>query len=71
MDEIVMLKVLVLQNWYVLPPYIFLLVVEKFQVKNIWSLFLAGSLYGWAVEGVIVPVMYEALPWSISWTSLG
>ena len=54
-----------------LPTYIFITVIVLFHVRNIWALVLAGALYGWVLEGVIVWQMYEALPFSISWTPLG
>lgn len=57
--------------WYGIPAYIFLMAVGHFNVNTIWALILAGSLYGFAVEGVIVWQMYEALPFSISWTPIG
>ncbi|MEM8532465.1 MAG: hypothetical protein AAGF95_16600 [Chloroflexota bacterium] len=57
--------------WYSIPAYIFLIAVGHFKANTIWALILAGSLYGFAVEGVIVWQMYEALPFSISWTPIG
>ncbi|NER84356.1 MAG: hypothetical protein F6K42_33455, partial [Leptolyngbya sp. SIO1D8] len=57
--------------WYVIPACIFLVAIERFQVSTIWALVLAGSLYGFSVEGIIVWQMYEALPFTISWTPLG
>ena len=42
-----------------------------FGVRSWTGLFLAACLYGWATEGVLIPVVYENLPWSYSWTSIG
>ena len=55
---------------YSLLAYLFLCVVSFFRVKNIWSLFLAGAMFGWLAEGVIVQTTYELLPLSISFTGL-
>ncbi len=49
---------------------IFLGVMKKFRVRSLWALFLAGALFGWLTEGVIVQTTYENLPLSISWTAL-
>ncbi len=57
--------------FYGLPAYIFLTAVSLFRARTIWAIFLAGALYGWIVEGVIVWQMYEGLPFTISWTPLG
>jgi len=57
--------------WYGFFAYIFLAAVGLFHVRSIWALILAAALYGWAVEGIIIAMMYESLPWSIAWTSLG
>lgn len=57
--------------WYLLPTYLFLSAVSYFRAQHIWALLLAGALYGFAVEGIIVWQLYEALPFSISWTALG
>ena len=55
---------------YSVLAYVFLGVVAAFRVNTIWSLFLAGAVYGWLTEGVIVATLYEALPLSISDTGL-
>lgn len=61
--------------FYSLFAYIFLIVLESFQVKTIWALFLAGAIFGWATEALLVPVVYESVPFSflfpsISWHAL-
>lgn len=57
--------------WYAFPAYLFLTAVAHFRARGAAALFLAGALYGWAVEGIVVWQMYEALPFTISWTPLG
>ncbi|MBI3175333.1 MAG: hypothetical protein HYZ25_16545 [Chloroflexi bacterium] len=65
-----------LGNWlaawiaYSLIAFIFLTVVTYFRVKNLWALFLAGAVFGWLAEGVVVQTTYEMLPLSISFTGL-
>ena len=56
--------------FYSLAAYAFLSTLAVFRVHNLWGIFLAGALYGWLVEGVIVQTMYDAFPWQISWTGL-
>jgi len=65
------MSILELWMFYTFFAYILFIAIEKFNVSDLWSLFLAGSLFGWWVEGMVIPVLYEALPFSISWTSLG
>ena len=55
---------------YSLVTYIFLSVITRFQVRTFWALFLAGAVYGWLIEGVIVQTMYDSFPLQISFTGL-
>jgi hypothetical protein len=55
---------------YSLTGYIFLAAVRFFHVRDFWSLFLCGALFGWLTEGVVVRTMYDAFPLQISWTGL-
>ena len=65
-----------LKNWtsawmaYSLMAFVFLAIVSHFNIKNIWALFLAGAVFGWLAEGVVVQTTYEMLPLSISFTGL-
>lgn len=65
-----------LGNWfstwiaYSLMAFIFLRLVSYFRVKGVWALFLAGAVFGWLAEGVVVQTTYESLPLSISFTGL-
>lgn len=68
---VVAFTLLELVGWYILPTYLFLNAVSYFRAQHIWAFLLAGSLFGFAVEGVIVWQLYEALPFSILWTALG
>lgn len=55
---------------YSLIAFVFLSAMAHFRVRNLWALFLAGTLVGWLAEGVIVQTTYEMLPLSISFTGL-
>ncbi|MDX1994361.1 MAG: hypothetical protein SF029_18405 [bacterium] len=55
---------------YSIAAYLFLLTVRLFHVRTFWSLFLAGAVYGWMVEGVYVQTMYDDFPYNISTTGL-
>lgn len=55
---------------YSLMGFVFLLIVSRFRVKSIWALFLAGAVFGWLGEGIVVQTTYESLPLSISFTAL-
>lgn len=59
-------------NWvfYYLATYSFLCIVGWFRARDIWSVFLAGGLFGWLIEGVVVSTTYDQLPTSISVTAL-
>lgn len=65
-----------LQNWvstwiaYSLMAFVFLVLVTYFRIKNKWALFLAGAMFGWIGEGIVVQTAYDALPLSISFTGL-
>jgi hypothetical protein len=55
---------------YSVAAYLFLAVVTAFRARTAPAVFLAGALFGWFVEGVIVQTMVEDLPLSISFTGL-
>lgn len=63
-------------NWlsvwiaYSLMAFVFLALVSYFRINNIWALFLAGAVFGWMSEGIVVQTTYEMLPLSISFTGL-
>jgi hypothetical protein len=45
--------------YYFFPTYVFLWAIEAFRVRRWAPLFLAAALYGFLVEGVLTPVLYE------------
>ena len=51
--------------------FIFLAAISYFRIRSIWALFLAGAIFGWLTEGTVVPVLYESVPGTILWPSLG
>ena len=55
---------------YSLLAFVFLSIVAEFRIHTVWALFLAGAVFGWLTEGVIVQTMYEDLPRSLSFTGL-
>lgn len=50
--------------------FLFLSIVSYFRVQNLWTVFLAGALYGWMLEGILVQTMYDLFPVNISFTGL-
>ncbi len=61
-----------LSTWiaYSLAGYAALAVVSIFRVRRPAGVFLAGAVFGWLLEGVVVGTTYEILPLSISFTGL-
>jgi hypothetical protein len=55
---------------YCLAGYAALAVMSIFKVRRAPAVFLAGAVFGWLVEGVIVGTAYESLPFSVSFTGL-
>ncbi len=55
---------------YSILAFVFLLIIKKYNVNNIWALFLAGSIFGWINEGIIVQTAYMSFPFQLSWTAL-
>ncbi len=56
--------------FYILFAYAFLICITVFRVRSWAGLILAGGIYGLSAEAVVVPVVYEAFPVSLIWTSL-
>ncbi len=50
--------------------FLFLAAVDYFRVRTLWAAFLAGALYGWLLEGIIVQTTYADFPLNLSWTAL-
>ena len=55
---------------YSLLAFVFLTIVARFRVHTVWALFLAGAVFGWMTEGIVVQTAYEDLPLSLSFTGL-
>jgi len=55
---------------YTLATGLFLVTVAFFRVRSMAALFLAGAVYGWFLEGVIVQTMYDDFPLNLSFTGL-
>ena len=59
---------------YSIPTFFFLWALDAFQVNTLHGLFLASAVFGFIVEGILTPVLYEFGPFDlfqISYTSLG
>lgn len=58
-------------SWF---GYVFLGVVGLFRARSVWAVFLAGAVFGWYEEGIVVQTMYGTpdgpFPVSISFTGL-
>ncbi|GEM_PF-1640032 len=58
-------------SFYVLFTYPFLAALSAFNVRTLSGLLLAGGLFGWATEGLIIPIVYEDIPVSFIFPSIG
>ncbi|VAW11730.1 hypothetical protein MNBD_ALPHA09-1122 [hydrothermal vent metagenome] len=58
-------------SFYVLFTYPFLVALSFYNVRTISGLVLAGAIFGWATEGLTIPVIYEAIPVSFVFPSIG
>lgn len=56
--------------YYAVFAFPFLAAYSWFRAENRVGLILAGGLYGLAAEATVVPMVYEAPPFSFVWTSL-
>jgi len=61
-----------LGSWlvYSFTGFILVSVIGYFRARSIWALFLAGAVFGWLTEGLVVQTAYENLPLSLSFTGL-
>src|SRR3989344_1748010 len=59
---------------YSLVAYAIILIIKFFKVKNIYSIFITGAIFGWLDEGLLTTTLYgiegNSFPLSISWTGL-
>ena len=58
-------------GFYTLFTYPMLVALSRFNARSLSGLLLAGTLFGWATEGLTVPVIYEAMPVSFFFPSVG
>jgi hypothetical protein len=68
---LVILGLLEFSAIYTFFGYILFITIDRFRINDLGSLFLAGILFGWWTEGIIIPVVYEAMPITIVWPSIG
>lgn len=64
------LELLALSGFYMFAAWALLLLLPYAQPHGLAGIFLAGCLYGWIVEGAVVPAVHEAPPVSWIWTSV-
>ncbi|NJE04695.1 hypothetical protein E3E36_00720 [Thermococcus sp. M36] len=55
---------------YSVLAFFVLLMVNRFGVGDVYSVFLVGAVFGWLVEGVVVQTVYADFPFGIVWTPL-
>lgn len=58
-------------GFYTLFTYPMLVALSYFNVRSLSGLLLAGALFGWATEGITIPVIYEEIPVSFIFPSIG
>jgi hypothetical protein len=51
--------------------YVTLVAMWGFRARGWAGLALSGAILGWAIEGIVIPLVYEAPPLSFAWPSLG
>ncbi|MFV2002917.1 MAG: hypothetical protein ACC619_08030, partial [Paracoccaceae bacterium] len=61
---------LTLGLFYALFAYVLLIVIDRCSVSTLATLMLAGAIFGWATEALIVPVSHEAPPVSWLWPAV-
>ena len=64
------LAIVQLASWYAFFALWLLIPIQLFRARSIWAMYLCACLCGWAIEGLIIPVLYTDLPFSIFWPSL-
>ncbi len=55
---------------YALMAYLLAALIRRYRVRGLAALLVAGALYGWMLEGMVVATVYEELPFSLSFTAL-
>ena len=59
-----------LVGFYAISALLAALMVEQTGAKGWGAYVLAGGVFGWLIEGVVVNQTYEAVPFSLVWTPL-
>ena len=55
---------------YTLTGRVLVCILQFCRVDSLSGLFLAGAIYGWTVEGVVVATMYDDFPINLIWTGV-
>lgn len=55
---------------YTILGRVLLAVLQFCSVRSLAGLFLAGAIYGWTAEGVVVGTMYDDFPINLIWTGV-
>lgn len=55
---------------YCLTGLVWAAALSAFDVRSVAAIVLSGCLFGWAIEAMLVPAVYEAVPVSLIWTSV-
>lgn len=55
---------------YGLIGYLFLIILDHYQIRSFAGMFIAAGIFGFLIEGIAVSVLYSSIPFSIVWTSL-
>ncbi len=63
-------ELFILSTYYALFTFPFLALLSHYKVNTLLGLFLAGAIFGWAAEALVVPAVYEGVPYSFVWTSI-
>jgi len=50
--------------------FLFLQAVWFFRARTVYAVFLAGCVFGWLGEGIVVSTMYDDFPYNIIWTGV-
>ncbi|HHB83242.1 MAG TPA: hypothetical protein ENK61_07210 [Devosia sp.] len=58
-------------GFYTFFTYPMLMALSHFNVRTLSGLLLAGALFGWATEGLTIPVVYQDMPVSFVFPSIG
>jgi hypothetical protein len=66
----VMRELIMMWGVYTGMAWLTLAILHIFRARSLPAVFLAGAVYGWILEGVVVSTVYEAFPTQIHFTAL-